>query len=219
MPVAPPCRTCGAAKAATPPDGGLPKWVRVWGFEGCVEWLPAPASTTALLCTTPAEGGLHRLRVQFPFSASIAATFWTLYQPVLSCLNGWSEHPDELASSALALCRLQQDLGGGGGQQEVEVVVLRSLRLDEVPAFFLQATDGPLPQLSTNHGSFSVVRYQNLVCHEWSVQSDFGGWELYQRHKGAWVATVYGVWGGHDSHIFAGHRKLTGTEARARELD
>ena len=59
----------------------------------------------------PEPGQTRVIQVRHPFHEILGREFRTFYQPALSNLNGWEEHPEEIDRSAFVRCRSEEVLG------------------------------------------------------------------------------------------------------------
>lgn len=149
---------------------------QIWGFSECVEWLATPVRPTVtggflLSPDLPAPGETRLILAQFPFFARRGQPFWCLYVPPLSFYNGWADHPDELARSAIVQCQMREVRDVETRSAQVLVDVVDVMLLPEIgrrveaqsPAGDRIWTDFPSERVDTlRHGSFSLVQGQEF---------------------------------------------------------
>ncbi len=56
--------------------------------------------------TCPRAGEIRRARIENWHQTPLGGRVWLLFQPTLSCLDGWDEYPQELDESAVVECEI-----------------------------------------------------------------------------------------------------------------
>ena len=169
------------------------------------------------LNTLPDVGSRHTLQLKHPFVATDQEPFWMLFEPVLSRVNGWDEHPEEIARSGLVQCRLVELVSADDYRPVVVVAVVQTVVMTGLRDHFPQTDHGALT-VEPERVVMEVVVRGGLVWRSWSMQSDVGGWGVYLPGDDDWALVLSCQWGFHESHVFAGHRRLTDDEAGERGL-
>ena len=121
------------------------------------------------------------LQVTLPQRADLEAPFWTLYEPALAAVNGWSDCPETLDASAFVRCRaLGVARAGLPGRKPSWL----SVTVDEIL---------PLPLLIERYPPRRVEQLEtwelnrgDLLCHgDWELlfapHDDAGYWLLARR--------------------------------------
>ncbi len=159
-----------------------------------------------LLESLPVPGSSGLVAVAFPFGGEVGESFWTLFQPPLSLVNGLSEYPDEIAQCGLVEAELVSVVDAGG---VVEARVLEVIGLADLADHFPASPPPPeLPCIDfprvwrTDCGDLTLL--------EGMLESDVGGWMLLQGD----ALVVYGEWGFHESFIHAGHVECSPEQVR-----
>lgn len=200
--------TCEVCSTSAPEPARVPNWARLAAHDG-VEWseslYPEEGEFWHRMEAEPEVGRWYGLRVRHPFEASDSAPFWVLFQPALSALNGWEEHPSELAASGVALCKLLSVLSEGPNRGWIGVEVLDFVAFAHAASRF-EARDGELPFFYDAPGT--RTDWGDLSLLETSHQSDVGSWGLFQLRSDGPVLVAACDWGFHGGWVYVGHRAI-----------
>lgn len=192
--------------------GKAPAWARVSGFDTVI-WLegrldPNKEEVPAL-DERPRAGGDYWLLAAAPFCARAGEDFWSLFTPALSCYNGWSEYPDELARVALVRCELLETAEAAKeSERQLRVKVKSVVGVEQLAGHFPADAAGAVPEIPSGSRTAGRVERGALTLYEGNFESDLGGWII--THGPAIVLS--GSWSFHEDDFFAGHRPLSTEE-------
>lgn len=201
------CPTCGQPPQRPP----RPLWATAAAAVDCVTWLPLPSSPFALRDVCPVPGEAVRLRVRHPFAATRGDLTHVVYQPVGAALDGFAEHPADLAHAAVVTLRVD------GWTRQGDAALLEAI-VEAVTSFGDLPADVPdMPTITTPleipchpAGSATRLRVDGLEYVEGSAQGDLGGWVVLRGD----VLWLYARWGFHDDIAWVGPARLS-SAARA----
>lgn len=118
--------------------------------------------------------------------------------------------------------RLIRVVSADDDQPEVVVAVVQAIVVTGLRDHFPQTFHGALP-LEPQRVAMDVVVHGGLVWRSWSMQSDVGGWAVYQSGDDGWALVLSCQWGFHESHVFklgAGNSEQgEGFKIRARSVE
>jgi hypothetical protein len=124
-----------------------PAWSRIMGF-GSVRWSKDGAYEGDLhwsLEEVPVVGEEYSVNVSKSMQTPPGESFWTLFQPAYSLINGWEESPSELGLSCLVHCQALAEIETDW--QAVRVNDVAGIR--EIPRRFPPERSGAVPELPT----------------------------------------------------------------------
>lgn len=156
----------------------------------------------------PAKGALRAIRVSG--APPVTPSFWVVFQPALSLLNGWDEHPEELEHSALVEVRMEEKLEKNWFRVQVLQVVL----FPDLADYFAPSVKGDVDDLFSDPHRYTV-RAQSNNWHfvEANFQSDAGYWIVFSCDGVTFSIHLYGHFMIGDGHrAYAGNRFLSDEE-------
>ena len=197
-----------------------PKWARVTGFDN-VEWslecTPRPDPQWSRLEASPVSGGRYGLvgGQRLP-----RGSFWVLFRPALSALNGWLEFPAELGSSCVVCCQWEESLGvfdwGVYGKRYGEIVTVEEvIGLRDLAKRFSPDQSGAVPELPSQ-GRLRAV-WEDLTLFDGNLEGDVAGFLVCRCVNGSHTLLLHGesVW--RESFFSAGNRPLSVSEYSSLE--
>ena len=189
----------------------------VEGWDG-FEWLYCENSgNRERLSVLPVVGQTYTVKVWHPFSTSTGERFWIMFRPALSALNGWDEHPLEMAQSAIVQCRLVSILERTSDSAWLGIKVVDLVRLPEISRRFPPAGD-----LFTGKPDERVSQEESRQAEEvmpskeeqderefWRCgalgyfyadhEGDLGEWTVSERIGTNWFVILKGAWDDHQN--------------------
>ncbi|MED4955826.1 hypothetical protein ABEO75_20530 [Paenibacillus macerans] len=153
----------------------------------------------------PAVGENRIVLVHSHFHMSVGESFWTLYTPILSSLNGWECHPEEIEASAFVKCKLErvfvQNVKQAWVSIKVEDIMLLTDLCTKIPP-----RDG---SGYTEHLSFyrnpSIFHWQDWFLVSSSAEGDLGVWGLVRKKEESYHLITMGDWDFHLDMAYGGN--------------
>ena len=210
------CTACGKPIIAAWTN--RPAWAQVAGFSN-VGWV---AEGTRIPCgdiwprlaTMPVARREYALHVQVPVTIYPRRPFWVLFQPALSAVNGWEEHPTEISASGLVQVVLTEVCVHGETGGWIKARVLQAIPVRDIADRFAEDGSGATAPLLSQLGvrGYCEVRTEDLSYISAQMEGDVGAWVLCQRWGQSARVLMYGEWGFHADYVFAGNRPLQAAE-------
>ncbi|SEB07875.1 MAG: hypothetical protein QJT81_04260 [Candidatus Thiothrix putei] len=158
---------------------------------------------------SPKVGENRAVHVSYVFCEDLNSEFWTLYKPVLSSLDGWDEHPEEINLSAFVKCKVVKVLTQEENHAWIVVEVIDCIKLN-------QATERiPVTQetYSIVHNTFEFEHFEHQKIDNWhhfsgGAQGDLGNWMLIKEYDHDLRLIAYGEWGIHYQSAYLGNISL-----------
>ncbi|AWB46677.1 hypothetical protein DCC85_22560 [Paenibacillus sp. CAA11] len=204
------CPTCGHVSERVKMESELFDLV---GFDEIMEWSEYEEEVPALeedhwmrSDEAPVKGALRTVKIKHPFHMTVGERFWILYTPVMSSLNGWDSHPEEIEKSAFVQCAIERVLAEGKSQAWVSVSIHEVLPLGMFSDLFA-ARDGSRGYLDAfdMFGKPSFYAYQEWLWMHAGAQGDLGVWGLVKIIDGEYYLLVYGDWDHHTNNVYGGN--------------
>lgn len=126
----------------------------------------------------PEVGERRFIRFQAPFSQNMGDRFNVLYLPALSSINGWATYPQELSGSAVVSCVFEKTISSDEFCAWIEVTAEHVVPFPELYKHY------PCRKVTSlfegGFGEYATLdfRWQNWEFYAFSVQDDFGEWQL-----------------------------------------
>ena len=197
-----------------------PNWAWVSGFDD-VEWsqecVPRPDIEWPRMESPPTIGGRYGLLSPHRLPRN---SFWVLFRPALSALNGWGEYPTEFGSSCVVCCEWERSLGefdwGVYGKRYGEVIIATEvIALRDLAKLVPPNTSGAVPEIPTTRTY--RVDWEDLTLFDCNVQVNLGGYFVCQSVSDEHTLLLCGEFDFSPSFFCAGNRPLSDSEYRALE--
>jgi hypothetical protein len=196
-----------------------PIWVWASGYDD-VQWsdecVPHSDYLWPRMEVPPVVGGRYGLWSTHRLPCD---SFWVLFRPNPSALNGWSEYPAELGSSCVVCCRWERGLGefdcANGKMHGEAVTVTKVVPIHELTRLIPAIESGPVPEVPTR--TTYRTDWEDLTLFECSVEGDFGGYVACQNLNGKHTLLLYSEFDFGPSYFWAGNRPLSNAEYRMME--
>lgn len=139
------------------------------------------------------------------FHMTVGESFWILYTPVLSSLNGWDSHPEEIENSAFVKCRLERILVRNEKIGWVSIIIEEVLPLQD-HCLQIPPKDGTgyTDQL-VFYGDPSIFQWNEWFFVSSSAQGDLGAWGLIRKTKENYHLIAMGEWDFHTDIAYGGN--------------
>ncbi|MFF2889301.1 hypothetical protein [Paenibacillus sp. NPDC057967] len=190
------------------------KFYDIVGFENDVmEWSdyeneipPLDESRWIRSDHPPEKGQVRTVKAAHPFHMMIGEPFWMLYTPVLSSLNGWDSHPEEIEQSSFVHCSIERVLERNDTKAWLRVKVLEVGMIKDYNQCF-PVRDGSSGYLDDFEmfGEPYLFNYRNWLFISAGAEGDLGVWGLVKRLDTQYHMLVYGDWGLHKNNAFGGN--------------
>lgn len=157
----------------------------------------------------PLQGQSRTVKVNHPFYMKIGESFWVLYTPVLSQLNGWDSYPNEIEQSLFVQCAAEYVIEQGKHSAWLRIKVLEVKMIKDFPnQFLLRRGDTDYLSSFEMFGNTFVFEYQDWFYLNAGAQGDLGVWGLIKRMDEQYHMLVYGDWNFHTNNAYAGNIAL-----------
>jgi len=209
------CGTCGSA-------GQLQKTAKkgfeLIAYDGMLSWLALSESIPDMdkhiwlrSEAMPLQSQKRVVNVGFPFSFALGESFWVLFMPPQSQVNGWWEYPDEIDASALVKCSFESILVQNEEHAWIQIEVLDILPLGEIcDRFPAVQCDKYLEDLRNRATRVDVLEHGHWIEYSWSGQGDLGEWALVDKHSdGSEHMVLYCEWGFHYNNVYCGNMMIS----------
>lgn len=190
---------------------GKPKWARL-AFIDNVEWSPSQEAHHDDFWLRPdqlpRQGTTRAIKLLMPPPPT--PSFWVIFQPALSTLNGWSEHPEEIKNSALVEVKVQSPLA----QNWILVDVSNVLPFAELSDYFPPSADDDIDELLDRLYPTTVhVQSENWHFVHSDLESELGFWMVFTNDGVTLSTLLYGHYmSGSATQAYAGNRLLSDEE-------
>jgi hypothetical protein len=157
----------------------------------------------------PAREEEHWLRVRLPFRADAGEAFHCLYQPPLSHLDGWTEHPDEISRSAVVRCTLIDVARVHDDAADVRVAVSDVWSVDGIGALFPAEHRTEVrfwDRFATQ--TMHAARWNQFLCVGGSFEGDVATLALFETRGECRHLILEGYSSHHADFIFVGNSPL-----------
>lgn len=188
-----------------------PDWARLTAIEA-VEWSdneePHYENIWQRPNAIPLQGSLRA--VSLMVAPPTTPSFWMVFQPALSCLNGWLDNPEELEQSALVEVKLLSTFE----HNWVLVEVLQVIAFTDLADYFPPSSDGDIDELLEKpYPSTSHVHHKNWHYLHSDYESDIGWWLVFTDDGVTLSILIYGHYSpGGSSEVYSGNRLLSDEE-------
>ncbi|MEC0496826.1 hypothetical protein [Bacillus glycinifermentans] len=152
-------------------------------FEEGIEWSDFTGNVPSLderIWTrsdqAPVAGEERIIQVSHPFHLAIGETFWTLFMPARSSLNGWDSYPSEIGRSAFVQFGLEQVIDRNEEKAWVKINIHHAVYLKDISSI-LPVRDGS-GALNFFHLFDPVSTYGDWILLDANAQSNLGVWAL-----------------------------------------
>lgn len=215
---------CNACKSLSEPVNMESSLFDIAGFEDVVmEWsdfkdeVPTPDTIHWVRSDRPPmKGEVRTVNVHHPFYMAVGEPFWILYTPVLSSLNGWDSHPEEIEQSSFVRCFIERVLDQNESKAWLQVKILDVLMIRDYNMNF-PVRDGSNGYLD----DFEMFGQPHIFCYkDWlyisaGAEGDLGVWALVKQVNSQYYMLVYGDWGFHKYNAFGGNILLPNQQIEA----
>jgi hypothetical protein len=201
------CRTCNSADRSSVQS---PPWV---AFEASrAEWLdPEAALPTSdeweRSSIIPLADSERHIRVSHPFAAASGALFWVMFATGPVAFDGWAEHPEAIAASAFAHCRLVDIARRAESWAWIRVAIDDVVPVPELERRFPPRV-GSLPP-RVRHIRVVRTSSQDWELIEGSSEGDVGAWFLVRHSRQKVHLLIEGYWSFHEDTVWAGNMEVT----------
>ena len=214
---------CVCGHAALTPSLQAHSWARLTGYgeHHAASFFASEADARAApaiakpLAQAPEAGGAAWLRLGHPFVLDSTTPFWCFYEPPMMKSNGLEPGGDELSQVRLVRCQLtdpQPFTGPYGQQQAVDLAkVLETLSLEALavsPAAAPMDVDTARRKLDhpfSADGSEEHIRQGDYLWFSGADhEADGGCWAILHARPDSLDLLVFGEWGFHNDHMWAG---------------
>jgi hypothetical protein len=155
----------------------------------------------------PLTGHRRHVKLYHPFAAAFGESFWLMFMPGAAALNGWSEAPEAIITSAFVRCHLDEIIQRAESWAWVAVVVEDVISIPELERRF-PARIGTPPD-SQRHQSLIRTRFQNWDLIEGSSEGDVGAWFLARHSQQKLHLVGAGRWSFHEDLACVGNLEIT----------
>lgn len=180
------------------------------GYDSSLEWSDFVDTVPDLANSiwqrsdvVPGTGESRLVRIHYPFSQSSGEKFWSLYQPALSSINGWSEYPEEIDASAFVECEVTDIASSTPHEAWARVTVSRVIMVRD--AFSTLPVNTESPDFITEYSWQEVTPHANWLLLESSYEGDFGESALVRTVGDKYHLVLFSTWGLHESTAYLGN--------------
>ncbi|MGR3205172.1 hypothetical protein ACSYGW_01995 [Bacillus glycinifermentans] len=181
-------------------------------FEEGIEWSDFTGNVPSLderIWTrsdqAPVAGEERIIQVSHPFHLAIGETFWTLFMPARSSLNGWDSYPSEIDRSAFVQFGLEQVIDRNEEKAWVKINIHHAVYLKDISSI-LPVRDGS-GALNFFHlfDPPNVSTYGDWILLDANAQSNLGVWALIHKTAERSHLAAYGEWESHSYLVYGGN--------------
>lgn len=141
----------------------------------------------------PETGSKRLICLRYPARFMDKDGTWFVFRPAYSTLDGWLDHPEELAQSGIARCKWLSTLSNEGHKAWVEVEVLEYIALSKITDA-KAVIAGDIPMKFFNPKPFWIEK-DEWAYYSWSAQGDLGEWAVIRTKEQTAKILLYGEWG------------------------
>jgi hypothetical protein len=155
---------------------------------------------------TPRKDEYRVVSVRHPFNEKLKGTFWTLFLPACSSINGWQDHPDEIDISAFVKCKLDKVLHHGENQAWLRIEVVECIKLSEAVNVLPEVKESlPIVENTYQFDTFDRETLSGWKYYSGSAQGDLGNWMLVKEDKELAKLVAFGEWSFHKHCAYLGN--------------
>ncbi|WP_046226444.1 hypothetical protein [Paenibacillus dauci] len=211
--------SCGSNPEVYPQ---LDKGYDIFAFESAVSWVEAFTADEKnsenphrwiLRDHRPQIGEEVVIEVTFPFNYEPGDTFWGLFSPPYSFINGW-EHSkqDEINQSAFIQSQFLSIIDRSERSARIRTQTQKVYLLPEIGTHLKeQDGSGYLKEMGMFRG-LHLDRFDNWLYFTDGAQGDIGIWALLHIRENNYYLVAYGDWGFHRDYIYGGNLRVLSAE-------
>ncbi|WP_017812267.1 hypothetical protein [Paenibacillus shenyangensis] len=213
------CSSCGSGPPVYPK---LKKGYEIFAFEQAISWMETLTAEDGSLVDSerfilaeqaPVKGKESVVLVRFPFNYAIGDTFWGLFSPPDSFLNGWEKrNQHEINESAFVRCTFLSVVSDNINNAYIKVMIEDVLFLNQMDTHLdEQNGSGFLKDMGMFRG-LDLDQFEEWLYFSDGAEGDIGIWALLHILETDYRLVAYGDWSFHENYIYGGNLKIPAAE-------
>lgn len=205
------CRSCGSGSMNDfryVDDFSIPAYDDVVLWSDCTDENPPLNENNWWIRSnlSPKVGESRAVCVSHPFNENVHDTFWTLFLPELSSINGWEDHPDEIDRSAFLHCKIENIITREENHAWLRVTVIESIPLSDAVDTLPEVKESvPIVESAHRFEYFNREILGEWMYYSGGAQGDLGHWMLVKEINGVVKLIAFGELSFHQSCAYLGN--------------